>query len=458
MLDSRVIDVLILYENIFLLLESESGTAVTMTIDRLFYRKLLRSYWGVRHMPYHIQETLFLLSLHPLPSTTGGAVVPSSPSSSVAILSAPMFGVDKQCNPVDRSCNAAIDAEATFSRGLAEIRNAMRSTIVLEEGVPRGVLEYKKLVEQGKLFWLLKRLTSIAQAPHRVPSAGAGGVRTTALLDRPGSDSFLMVDRFLGPGVRLDSVPTETFFETSRATFSIRATQYEPKFSPVDISSGDPSHDDGGILESLQPTSNRFLLTVTITPKNTAFHHVVVVNSSVFCVDVPSQVLVEEVGTFVNVTRLPLLARSEEARQQLEASSSSSSAEEPNIARGTASNTEAHGHNNNSNAGTAAAAASQWFARSSTAALAKTFQASVAVDAANVDNDLQARSTPARSESYSTTMQLVSDNGPGVLKGILYVKEMVEHGAASDDQLVHVAAQTAIDAIPFGPIALRCTL
>ncbi|CUG88986.1 GPI-anchored surface protein, putative [Bodo saltans] len=431
-----------------------------MTIDRSFYRKLLRSYWGVRHMPYHIQETLFLLSMNQ--SSGHSAQAPNDASSSshappalskaagtTATTSSLMFGVDRRCNPVDPSCNMAIDAEATFHQGLNEIRRVLRNgTVTADPNVPRGVLEYKKLVEHGKLFWLLKRFTSMKQSPLRVPSAGAGGVRTTALLERPASDTFTMVDRFLGEGNSAGSIPNATTSETSRAIFTIEATQYESKFTPVEPGGGDSSAaaDDESVQNMTQVTPNRFLLTLTITPKNAAFHHALVVNSQLFCVDVPSQVLFEEVGTFVHVGRLPLLARSEELRQQAERSES-----------GAASlNTHQSDETDHHNAKTAAAVA--WFARSSSASLAKKGGArTVGGDSADkIASNVNV--SKARSETYSTTIQLISDNGPGLVKGVLYVKEIIEHADASEERLIPIAAQTAIVAVPFGPIALRCTL
>jgi hypothetical protein len=407
-------------------------------------------------MPYHIQETLFLFSINgnrlavaQPPVVQQFSAVPTEVSTST---SSAMFGVDRQCNPVDPSCNMAIDAEATFKLGLTEIRRVLRgSAVSLEPGVPRGLLEYKTLVEHGKLFWLLKRLTSMKQSSHRVPSAGAGGVRTTVLLERPASETFTMVDRFLGDAYSASNAPSVSTVETSRATFTIEAAQYEPKFTPVE--GGGEGGADDGLQDVNHATPNRFLLTLTITPKNAAFHHALVVNSQMFCVDVPTQVLFEEVGTFVSVARLPLFARSEELRTRAERNEGDSVADLSH--NGSVAQRDAR-----------VAAAGAWFARSRSASLGKKGDPRYAAvgevpSTATEDSTSQLESIAAPkwpAETYSTTMQLISDNGPGLIKGVLYVKEMVEHADITEEHLVPTLARTPVTAVPFGPIALRCTL
>lgn len=397
-----------------------------MAIDRSFYRKLLRTYWNVRHMPYHIQETLFLLSLYDFQKKS------LSESDHTALL-----GVDRHCNPVERSCNAAIDAEAVFRRGYDEIRRSVRKVVTADPGVPQGLLEYKKLVQQGKLFWLLRRLTNMKEKPHRVPSAGAGGVRTSVLLDRPGTDTFTMSDLFLNcesdkEKFTIDRVPSSCVVETPRVSITIQAEHYEPTFTPAadiaELLQADEASYRGA--DPLQATTNRFLVTVTLTPKNALFHSVVV-NSLLFCLDVQAQVLSEEVGTFVNVARIPLLAKSEDTRQQR-------GVELPN-----GGDIVASGSGEGS---------SSWFLRSSAMQ-----RAGNAPRKQSGSDGGRVEDAPPPSERYSTTLQLVSEGGPAIVKGVLYLKEMVED-VTVDDQLVPVLAQTAIETVQFGPIALRCTL
>lgn len=420
-------------------------------LDRKFCRQLLREYHACRCKPYHIRDTLFLLSLLPT-----SFLSTASQHAAAAQTSPP----DAHLQPVHDN---AIDMMGIWDTGLAYLRRALRglplevpdpSRAPTPSPVANGSLaatNFLRSVEHGTLFWLMRRLSNIRQHPHRVPSAGSIGVQQQLALCRPGSDVFPLMERFLPfaevePSLASTSTspvpfslrlaqyvrhkaPTETLTAPHGAfRFRMSAEEYQQKFVPTALSEDGAEH---------PPTHLRFRLHCVLQHTN-PFMRVFVVNSQLQAVDISTLALIEEVGTLVNPVMIPFFSkamkRAEQRRydqqQQQQQQPLCTSISMPPPAPPLTGEGKPQGE-----------------------------------EGSKVDDDGEAKDNEKDAaiseESWSATWMLPHSDGPVLMKGLLYVKVVVMDDAPRaplNERMAHEFAYAPVHVVPFGPIALRSTV
>lgn len=391
----------------------------SVMITKSFCRKLLKEYHRVRLKPYHIQDTLYLLALP--------QAALSSPAPAGELPTTPCLGVDANCDPVEPCRHPPIDAHATYVTGLMYLRRALRgkhlvssATSTVTQEAPStsssaAFLQVQRAVDQSKMFWLMRRLVNLNNNPHRVPSAAALGVQRSIMLPRPGSDAFPLSSLFLGMETSQQHTTSTSRFSSARAVdlvkytlptnvvvthhtfkFTIDAEEYEGKFVPHPLA----INEDG---TPVQPTHQRYILRCRIEHTN-SFFKTFVVHSQLQALDLSSMTLVEEAGTLVPPTDIPLLSKAVKVGHQDVAIIGAPTVTESPLAP-------------------------------------------------------HAEGQQSASTSWSATWQLVDSVGPVAMKGVLYVKQVVvpdnRKHIKHDTAFLLALHQAPIVAVPIPLFALR---